>query len=73
MRYKLWAWALHWLQSRCRHSKDGVSADYLEGQCEPIQIKYCHRCGAIRPDFNGDTTYQWDRPMPHWYRDGGGS
>jgi hypothetical protein len=50
-----------WLQ-RCLHNPEHVAADILEGG-GPDAVKYCRRCGAVRPEYSST----WRRPQPLWY------
>jgi hypothetical protein len=50
-----------WIQS-CPHDGAHVIADLLEGDGD-IAVKYCRRCGAVRPEHD----YEWRRPRPLWF------
>jgi len=52
-----------WLQ-RCSHNPNWVMADLLEGGGNDIEVKYCRRCGAVRPSYS----IEWRRPRPLWHR-----
>src|SRR5271166_1702649 len=53
-----------WLQS-CAHEDVNIAADILEGG-EGIEVKYCRRCGAVRPAYHSE----WRRPRPLWFPKG---
>lgn len=38
---------LEWLQRRCPHLPEWVSADILEGCVSGTQVSCCNRCGAV--------------------------
>jgi hypothetical protein len=50
-----------WIR-RCPHDSSHIAADVLEGSAE-IAVKYCRRCGAVRPQYSGE----WRRPRPLWF------
>ena len=50
-----------WIRS-CPHDSNNVAADILEG-CGDIKVKYCRRCGAVRPEYASE----WRRPRPLWF------
>lgn len=54
-----------WLQ-RCPHDSDDIAADILEGGANGIEVKYCRRCGAVRPSY----TSTWRRARPLWKNTG---
>ncbi len=52
-------------QSHCVHrSSEFVVADYLEGDCLPVSVKWCRKCGAIARQ-DGDYGYRFDYPNPN--------
>src|SRR5271166_1106529 len=53
-----------WLKS-CAHEDVNVAADILEGG-EGVEVKYCRRCGAVRPAYHSE----WRRPRPLWFPKG---
>jgi hypothetical protein len=50
-----------WLRA-CPHDDGHVAADILEGGGKEA-VKYCRRCGAVRPEY----TSEWRRPRPLWF------
>jgi hypothetical protein len=50
-----------WLKA-CTHDDANVAADVLEG-CADVEVKYCRRCGAVRPAYASE----WRRPSPLWH------
>lgn len=61
---KLIDWLVdRWMQ-RCAHRGEHVAADILEGGEKGVEVKYCRRCGAVRPSFSRE----WRRPRPLWFR-----
>jgi NMD protein affecting ribosome stability and mRNA decay len=50
-----------WLRL-CPHDSAHVAADILEGGGN-VQVKYCRRCGAVRPEYASE----WRRPRPLWF------
>jgi hypothetical protein len=59
---KLLDWLVDkWLR-RCLHNSSHVAADILEGSSD-VEVKYCRRCGAVRPSY----TREWRTPKPLWY------
>jgi hypothetical protein len=50
-----------WLSS-CLHNDSHVAADILEGSTD-VEVKYCRRCGSVRPDYSSE----WRRPRPLWF------
>jgi hypothetical protein len=68
-------WLLRFLQRRCKHPDKMVALDILEGTAmnsshvSPIgiEVAYCNRCGAVRPDFvNAPTVRQFPKLQPTW-------
>lgn len=66
---------LRYLQQRCGHPGDMVAVDILEGAADNIQVNYCRRCGAVRPDHNlNDPAHAfrleraWRMPDPNLWR-----
>lgn len=55
------------IQGRCEHAGQMVAADVLEGCVSDLELKYCRRCGAIRPDWCGRRS-DWRAPDPHLWR-----
>lgn len=64
-------WLTDWLvdrwMRRCQHSDNHVMADLLEGCADPYgnlhagrHVRYCRRCGAVRPSFAAE----WRSPQP---------
>ena len=51
-----------WWLRRCPHDGSNVTADLLEGSGD-VEVKYCRRCGAVRPDYSSE----WRRPRPLWF------
>jgi hypothetical protein len=58
---------LRMLQRRCKHPGEMVAVDILEGSAEGWQIKYCRRCGAVRPEWDFHWT-DWRLPEPNLWR-----
>lgn len=64
------------LQRRCTHPRDLVAADCLEATVPGLQVRWCRRCGAIRPQWDEANRYQayygqgvsWRTPDPHLWR-----
>ena len=54
-----------WMQ-RCPHDGAHVAADILEGDGNGVEVKYCRRCGAVRPSYSSE----WRRPRPLWFANG---
>lgn len=58
------------LQRRCQHPDDMVVVDALEGCGCGVEIKYCRRCGAMKPVFLPRSVnvvpseWEWRRPLP---------
>jgi hypothetical protein len=50
-----------WIR-RCRHDSRHVAADILEGSAN-VEVKYCRRCGAVRPSYSRE----FRRPQPLWF------
>jgi len=50
-----------WLRA-CPHDGNDVAADILEGG-GAVAVKYCRRCGAVRPEYSSE----WRRPRPLWF------
>jgi hypothetical protein len=50
-----------WLRA-CPHDGSHVAADILEGGSD-VEVKYCRRCGAVRPENSSE----WRRPRPLWF------
>ena len=60
---------LTYLQNRCAHPSEMVAADILEGGADGIAVKYCRRCGAVKPTYEASMGVQeWRLPMPHLWR-----
>jgi hypothetical protein len=53
---------IDWWLRRCLHDGAHVAADILEGGGN-FAVKYCRRCGAVRPDY----AVEWRRPRPLWF------
>ena len=53
---------VEWWLNRCPHDGSHVAADILEG-CGDVEVKYCRRCGAVRPSYSNE----WRRPRPLWF------
>jgi NMD protein affecting ribosome stability and mRNA decay len=53
---------IEWWLKRCHHADHHVAADILEGGSD-VEVKYCRRCGAVRPSY----TSEWRRPRPLWF------
>lgn len=52
-----------WMQL-CPHDGAHVAADILEGSSKDFEVKYCRRCGAVRPSYSSE----WRRPRPLWFQ-----
>ena len=50
---------IDWWIRRCPHDGGHVAADILEGGGS-VEVKYCRRCGAVRPEYSSE----WRRPRP---------
>lgn len=62
---------LTYLQKRCAHPDIMVAADILEGDADGVAVKYCRRCGAVKPTYEASKgVTDWRLPMPHLYRGG---
>lgn len=66
---------LRFLQRRCNHPDNMVATDILEGlgYRSDIEVAYCRRCGAVRPQITGSATPQrlqftWRMPDPNLWR-----
>lgn len=60
---------LTYLQKRCAHPDIMVAADLLEGGSPNVAVKYCRRCGAVKPVYAASKGVQsWRLPMPHLWR-----
>jgi len=53
---------IDWWLRHCPHNSSWVAADVLEGTTD-VEIKYCRRCGAMRPSHSSE----WRRPRPLWF------
>jgi hypothetical protein len=51
-----------WWLRHCPHDGQNVAADLLEGS-GGVAVKYCRRCGAVRPEYSSE----WRRPRPLWF------
>lgn len=56
-------WFVDWWLRKCPHDDSHINADILEGGYD-VAVKYCGRCGAVRPQYSSD----WRRPRPLWFR-----
>ncbi len=54
---------ISWWLKQCQHKPEHVAADILEGACD-VEVKYCRRCGAVRPSYSSE----WRIPRPLWFR-----
>lgn len=68
---------LAFIQRRCDHPGMMVAVDILEGCGGDVEVAYCRRCGAVRPDytkpFAGDRPFDpikpsWRFPDPNLWR-----
>jgi hypothetical protein len=59
---RLMDWLADWWLRRCLHDGSHVAADILEG-CGSVEVKYCRRCGAVRPEYSSE----WRRARPLWF------
>jgi hypothetical protein len=60
---------LTYLQKRCAHPDNMVAADILEGGGHDVAVKYCRRCGAVKPVYTASKGVQsWRLPMPNLWR-----
>lgn len=54
-----------WLQSRCPHDPENVSADILDGGHDGTQVQWCHECGAVRMLYRAsDNRGDWRTVLP---------
>ena len=67
---------LAFLQKRCPHPGYMVAVDILEGAgCDSdIEVKYCRRCGGVKPHLSGSNSsaidaIAWRLPDPNIWRE----
>jgi len=58
-------WFIDLWMRNCKHLDQNVAADILDGSCYKVEVKYCRRCGAVRPSYDKE----WRRPRPLWFAD----
>lgn len=63
------------LQKRCDH-KQTINVDVLEGKVDGLRVLHCHRCGAIKTDWDPQhpdhkfisLDHTWRSPDPFSWR-----
>jgi len=64
LHYKL----LGWLQSKCEHPSETVSADILEGCSPDSEVKWCRICGAYAVHYKPHhLPPYWTAPRANWW------
>lgn len=55
---------LTFIQRRCEHPDEMVALDILEGTYNEVAVRYCRRCGAVKPTLGRE----WRAPCPNLWR-----